>query len=237
MSSSVLLRPARSTALAAQPVAGFARKTAPVGLHQDPHAVRPRGENELQAAIGREVRACRKRHGMSATELACAAKISVSMMSKIENGLISASLTTLQALSQALGVPMTALLKSFEEERSAVFVRAGAGVEMERRGGRAGLHYTLLGHIGSTSGAVSVEPYLVTLTSKTDAFPLFQHTGMGFLYLLDGEVTYRHGTKLFHMAPGDSLFFDADTPHGPAQLTRLPIRFLSIMSFPGVEED
>jgi transcriptional regulator with XRE-family HTH domain len=227
MSSSVLLRPARSTALAAQTVAGFARKTAPVGLHQDPHAVRPRGENELQAAIGREVRACRKRHGMSATELACAAKISVSMMSKIENGLISASLTTLQALSQALGVPMTALLKSFEEERSAVFVRAGAGVEMERRGGRAGLHYTLLGHIGSTSGAVSVEPYLVTLTSK----------GMGFLYLLDGEVTYRHGTKLFHMAPGDSLFFDADTPHGPAQLTRLPIRFLSIMSFPGVEED
>lgn len=235
MSSSVLLRPARSTA--AQTVAGFARKTAPVGLHQDPHAVRPRGENELQAAIGREVRACRKRHGMSATELACAAKISVSMMSKIENGLISASLTTLQALSQALGVPMTALLKSFEEERSAVFVRAGAGGEMERRGARGGLHYTLLGHIGSASSAVSVEPYLVTLTSKTDAFPLFQHAGIGFLYLLDGEVTYRHGAKLFHMAPGDSLFFDADTPHGPAQLTRLPIRFLSIMSYPGAEED
>lgn len=206
-------------------------------LCQDPHAIRVPEENELQASIGREVRACRKRHGMTAKELAGAAGISVGMMSKIENGMISASLTTLQALSQALGVPLTGLLRRFEEERSAVFVKCGAGVAVKRRSTRASHHYNLLGYIGSSSGALSVEPYLITLTSHADTFPLFQHLGMEFLYLLEGEITYRHGTKLYRMAPGDSLFFDADTPHGPDQLTRLPIRFLSIISYPKGGDD
>ncbi|SUY29313.1 XRE family transcriptional regulator [Aminobacter aminovorans] len=237
MNATVPLHQTRPTGLPPRTGPCMNRKTTQVSLQQDPHAVRVPGENELQAAIGREVRACRKRHGMTATELAGAANISVGMMSKIENGVISASLTTLQALSQALGVPMTALLRSFEDERSAVFVRAGTGLEVERRGTRAGHHYNLLGYIGSASSAVSVEPYLITLTSHTDVFPLFQHAGMEFLYLLEGEITYRHGSTLYHMAPGDSLFFEADTPHGPEQLTKLPIRFLSIISYPQGGED
>jgi mannose-6-phosphate isomerase-like protein (cupin superfamily) len=34
------------------------------------------------------------------------------------------------------------------------------------------------------------------------------------------------------MTPGDSLFFDADAPHGPEGLTKVPMRFLSIISYP-----
>jgi transcriptional regulator with XRE-family HTH domain len=74
------------------------------------------------------------------------------MMSKIENGVISASLATLQGLSQALGVPLTSLLRRLEEKRDAVFVKAGAGVNVERRGTRADQH--LLGHIRFSSSAV-----------------------------------------------------------------------------------
>jgi hypothetical protein len=33
------------------------------------------------------------------------------------------------------------------------------------------------------------------------------------------------------MKPGDSLFFDADAPHGPEVLSRLPARYLSIISY------
>jgi len=39
-------------------------------------------------------------------------------------------------------------------------------------------------------------------------------------YMLEGEVVYRHGSNLYPMKPGDSLFFDADAPHGPEQLTK-----------------
>lgn len=208
-----------------------------VPLNQDPHALREPRENRLELAIGHEVRTFRKKLGITVTDLASATGLSLGMLSKIENGNISPSLSTLQALSKGLGVPMTAFFRGFEEPRNAMFVKAGEGVELERRGTRAGHQYNLLGHIDNNSSGVVVEPYLITLSTDADIFPTFQHEGMEFLYMLEGEVIYRHGDKRFHMQPGDSLFFDADAPHGPEELVILPARYLSIISYPQANSD
>jgi transcriptional regulator with XRE-family HTH domain len=200
-------------------------------LRQDPHAMQGSRDSMLEVAIGREVRAFRNKLGITASDLARAAGLSLGMLSKIENGVTSASLTTLQRLSKALGVPVTSLFRRFEERRDAVFVSAGQGLLIERRGTRAGHQYQLLGHTGGVSGAVVVEPYLITLTEESDVFPLFQHSGLELIYMLEGEVVYRHADKLYPMKPGDSLFFDADAPHGPDELVKLPIRFLSVISY------
>ncbi len=161
-----------------------------------------------------------------------ASGLSIGMLSKIENGNTSPSLNTLQTLSHVLSVPLTAFLRRFEEKRSAVHTKAGHGVEMERDGTRAGHQYNLLGHIGSNSSGVMVEPYLITLSETSDVFPTFQHEGIETIYMLEGAVDYRHGTEVFRLEPGDTLFFDADAPHGPEVLVRLPIRYLSIISYP-----
>ncbi len=197
----------------------------------DPHALSGARDNTLEVAIGREVRAFRKKLGITVSDLARATGLSLGMLSKIENGVTSASLTTLQRLSRALGVPVTALFRRFDEKRDAVFVPAGEGLVIERRGTRAGHQYQLLGYSGGNAAGLVVEPYLITLTEKSEVFPIFQHSGLEFLYILEGEVLYRHGDKLFPMHPGDSLFFDADAPHGPEELVKLPIRFLSIISY------
>lgn len=138
----------------------------------------------------------------------------------------------MQALSKALGVPLTAFFRGFEEPNSASFVKAGEGVNLERRGTRAGHHYSLLGHIENNTSGVIVEPYLITLNASSDIFPTFQHEGMEFLYMLKGEVVYRHGDRLYRMEAGDSLFFDAVAPHGPEELVKLPAHYLSIISYP-----
>ncbi|MGV8937536.1 MAG: helix-turn-helix domain-containing protein [Allorhizobium sp.] len=212
--------------------AGKRDAAAHTALRQDPHALRDARENNLEIAIGHEVRAFRKKLGITGADLASATGISLGMLSKIENGNTSPSLTTLQSLARALGVPVTAFFRRFEETRNAVFVKAGQGVEIERRGTRAGHQYNLLGHIGNSASGVQVEPYLITLTADSDVFPAFQHDGMEFLYMLEGEVKYRHGDSLYTMQPGDSLFFDADARHGPEILVNLPIRFLSIICYP-----
>lgn len=198
---------------------------------QNPHAVREPKENNLEQAIGHEVRILRKKAGLTVSDLAAATGLSVGMLSKIENGNISPSLTTLQALARALGVPLTTLFERFEERRGAVFVKGGEGVEIDRRGTRAGHQYKLLGKIAATSSGVEVEPYLITLSTASDTFPTFQHEGLEFLYMLEGEVVYRHGDELFPMQPGDSLYFDSDAPHGPETLVSLPARYLSIISY------
>jgi quercetin dioxygenase-like cupin family protein len=79
---------------------------------------------------------------------------------------------------------------------------------------------------------VFVEPYLISLTEESDVFPLFQHDGVEFIYMLSGEVVYRHADQTYRLTPGDSLFFDADAPHGPEELVDLPIRFLAVIVEP-----
>jgi len=113
-------------------------ESAAVEAGQNPHAVREPKENNLEQAIGHEVRMLRKQLGLTVTDVAAATGISVGMLSKIENGNISPSLTTLQSLSRALGAPLTAFFRRFEEKRGAVFVPAGQGVELERRGNPGG---------------------------------------------------------------------------------------------------
>jgi DNA-binding XRE family transcriptional regulator len=205
---------------------------APANLSQDPHRVREGSEKVLEVAIGREVRSFRRQQGITVAELATLTGLSIGMLSKIENGNTSPSLTTLQLLANALSVPITSFFRRFEEKRDAVHTKAGEGVEMERAGTRAGHQYNLLGHIGANASGVVVEPYLITLSESSDVFPTFQHEGIEMLYMLEGEVDYRHGDKVFSLQPGDTLFFDADAPHGPEVLVKLPARYLSIFSYP-----
>jgi transcriptional regulator with XRE-family HTH domain len=201
-------------------------------LQQDPHSVREVREKVLEVAIGREVRAYRRKQEITVAELSANTGLSIGMLSKIENGNTSPSLTTLQTLANALSIPLTAFFKGFEETRMAVHTKAGEGVEIDRAGTRANHQYNLLGHIGSNASGVNVEPYLITLSTEADVFPTFQHAGIETIYMLEGEVDYRHGEHVFRLKPGDTLFFDADAPHGPEVLVKLPARYLSIISYP-----
>jgi transcriptional regulator with XRE-family HTH domain len=196
---------------------------------QDPHKPAAPSGKGLELAIGREVRNFRRKLDMTVAELAKQSALSAGMLSKIENGQTSPSLATLQALSVALHVPVTAFFRRFEEERNATYVKAGQGLKIERRGTRAGHQYHLLGHTMRKN--LAVEPYLIELLAHSDVFPLFQHDGVEFIYMLEGEVGYRHGSQTYVLKPGDSLFFDSDVPHGPDELRKLPIRFISVITY------
>ncbi|MEL7114444.1 MAG: helix-turn-helix transcriptional regulator, partial [Pseudomonadota bacterium] len=106
-------------------------------LQQDPHKVRDYVEKDLEVAIGREVRAFRHQHDMTVAELAARTGLSMGMLSKIENGNTSPSLTTLQILADALSVPLTSFFRRYEEAREAVHTKAGEAVRIERAGTRA----------------------------------------------------------------------------------------------------
>ncbi len=202
-----------------------------MNLNQNPHRIREEREKVLEIAIGREVRAHRLQKSMTVANLANRTGLSIGMLSKIENGNTSASLTTLQCLAQALSLPITSLFRGFEESRLAVHTKADEGVELEREGTRAGHQYNLLGHIGANTSGVTVEPYLITLTTEADVFPTFQHSGVETIYMLEGEIDYRHGNAVYPLKPGDTLFFDADAQHGPENLISLPAKYLSIISY------
>lgn len=203
-----------------------------IRLAQDPHRVSEAREKVLEIAIGREVRNHRRQQNITVAELSASTGLSIGMLSKIENGNTSPSLTTLQTLAHALSVPLTTFFKGFEENRPAVHTKSGEGVELEREGTRANHQYNLLGHIGANTSGVIVEPYLITLSNEADVFPTFQHGGIETIYMLEGEVDYRHGDNVYALKPGDTLFFDADAPHGPEVLVKLPARYIAVIAYP-----
>ena len=188
-------------------------------------------DGQLGQVIANHVRARRLEIGLNVGQLAERTGISKGMLSKIENSQTSPSLTTLERLAGALDMPVTSLFRGLAEERDAVFVKAGSGPEIVRKGTRAGHTYELL---GSLRGPYKrVEPLLVKLDDETEVFPLFQHSGIEVLYMLSGVMEYGYGRQRYKLERGDTLQFEGDIPHGPTQLVKLPIRFLSITIYSG----
>jgi hypothetical protein len=151
------------------------------------------------------------------------------MLSKIENGGISASLATLQAISGVLQVPLSSLFASFEERQDCSYVPAGEGVTIERRGTKVGHVYQLLGHV--LRGDVVVEPYLITLRDQAAPHISFQHAGVEFIYMLKGSVRYRHGSETYALKEGDAMLFDSSALHGPEHLAVGETQYLSIIVY------
>lgn len=186
-------------------------------------AKRPGG---LETLIAQQVRSLRHAAGMSAADLAIRTGLSKAMISKVESASTSCSLTTLSRLAEGLSVPVTALFRGADSDRDASFTQAGAGSVSIRTGSQHGHEYRMLGALKDVPDAL--EPTLVTLTDASDTFPLFQHRGTEFLYMLSGRMTYGHGAFEYEMSPGDSLLLDGEAPHGPVALIEVPITFLAV---------
>ncbi|WPH24456.1 helix-turn-helix domain-containing protein [Variovorax paradoxus] len=177
--------------------------------------------------IGAQVRALRMAAGVSGGALAQASGISASMLSRIERGLVSPSVETLERLAQGLHVPVSRFFSDQARRTDFSHVRAGQGVVVDRVGAVADYRYELLGHL--LSGNLFVEPYLVTLLPGADPYVTFQHPGLKFLYFLSGEVAYRYGAKSVAVRAGDSLLFDATALHGIETIHSGTVSYLSVV--------
>jgi len=184
-------------------------------------------DKQLEASIGKQVRISRKSAGVTLQQLSKQSLLSASMLSKIENGQISASLKTIQLICHALNISITSLFKQHDKDVEPTFIKSGNGLTIERAGSDESRHYQLLGH--NVSGSLKVEPCLITVTSRDYDFPDFQHKGVEFIYMLKGEMDYYYGTEIYHFQKGDSIYFDSDKPHGPKKIISDECQFLTVI--------
>lgn len=176
----------------------------------------------LQVAIGRAVRDCRRRYELNGADLAKAAGISLGMLSRIENGTVSPSLATLNALASSLGISVTDLICGYREEREALFFSASSSGIGPFLGSSS---------FGMKGDGQTTNVSLVHLTELSERMPMPQHQGLRFLYVLEGELIYRHGSQRFRMGCGDSLLCDAALPQEIEALSATPARAISLVSF------
>lgn len=183
-------------------------------------------EESLAGVIAERVREFRLRHGWTMGHLAEVCGLSKGMLSKIENAQASPSLATLARLAEALSVPFTAFFRGLSEEQDAIFVKAGGGLAIEHRGSGTGHRYQTLGTMRAPHDRL--EPMLVTLTERTETFPMYQHAGTELIFMISGRMEYCYGSSRYVLEPGDTLQFVGDVMHGPGALISLPIQFLAV---------
>jgi len=198
----------------------------PASLSRPRARVAP-AKSEPLSRLGEQIKALRIAAGKTGGELAAQCGVSSSLLSRVERGLVSPSVETLERLAQGLHVPTSRFFSDQARRTDFCHVHAGRGPVVDRIGAVADYRYELLGHL--LSGNLFVEPYLVTLLPDADPYVTFQHPGLKFLYFLSGEVTYRYGAKTVAVKAGDSLLFDATALHGIELIQVQPVSYLSVV--------
>lgn len=157
--------------------------------------------------VGQRLRELRAERGISIRTLAMKSGLNVNTLSLIENGKTSPSVSTLQQVASALEAPITAFFESPIPPQTIVYQKAND------RQAAAFMHGTL-SDLSTGFAHSGLEPFIVSLDPQADsgATPIV-HTGLEFVYCLEGRIRYEVSEQDFTLDPGDSLIFEAHLPH------------------------
>jgi len=185
---------------------------------------------QAQIDVGRNLRRLRRDRGLSLRSLAERSRLAVNTLSLIENNKTSPSVSTLQQLAIALEEPITSFFESENLEQRVAYVKAD-------RGPKAAFDHGTLEDLGPGLRGRGLEPILVTLRAWADSgsSPIV-HTGLEFVYCLEGTVEYDIEGESYRLEPGDSLLFEAHLPHRWQNPESDPARAIMVLS-PSDEHD
>jgi len=163
--------------------------------------------NSALERVGQQLRTMRKARRLSIRTLAKLSGLSVNTLSLLENGKSSPSISTLYQLAQSLDVPITAFFENEHPKRRVVYQRAGERQQLIFSQGQ-------MEKLNEGIYLKGSEPFITRLEVGANSgkepvvFP-----GREFIYCLEGRITYTIEGEAYSLAPGDSLIFDAYTPH------------------------
>jgi len=173
--------------------------------------------------VGARLRILRTSAGLSIRALAEMSGLNVNTLSLIENGKTSPSVSTLQQLAGALGLPITEFFVTEQGEKTVVYQQDGGRP-------RALFEHGAMEDLGAGMSRFGAEPLIVTLKANADSGknPIV-HTGREFVYCLEGRVAYTVDAETYMLEPGDSLLFDAYLPHRWKNADAKPSRVLLVL--------
>jgi transcriptional regulator with XRE-family HTH domain len=183
----------------------------------------PPDRPSLEANVGRRLRVLRGEQGLSIRALAEQSGLNVNTLSLIENSKTSPSVSTLQQVAAALGVPINAFFEIETPPQTIVYQKSGDRPS-------AGFAHGRLADLGAGFARQGMEPFLITLEPKAGSGKdSIVHTGVELVYCLEGCIEYEVDGQAFLLKPGDSLLFEAHLPHRWRNADITPSRSLLIL--------
>jgi transcriptional regulator with XRE-family HTH domain len=148
--------------------------------------------------------------GLSLEEVAAAAKQTRSWLSKVENFRITPSLPALARVAEAMRISLATLLDGLDSKPQIVLTKKKDRRAIERDPQNSDITYHTL-----TNGRANrrMSPFVLDIPAGGGRSISRPHEGEEFLMVLRGKVTLEYGKETFQLDEGDTLYFDADTPH------------------------
>ena len=185
--------------------------------------------DENDQAIGSALRGLRENQNISARQLAEKSGISAAMISRIESGQVSPSISTMTSLSKALDVPFVSLFRDMVSERTDFsHVKKGGGASATRLVGEHIHHYTNIA--SHRRRDLNFEAHMVTMTPQNCDLPRNVGHGVVLLHVIKGAAKYRYGKQELSLEEGDSLSFDAELIYGFSEILSPEFIFLSVQA-------
>lgn len=185
---------------------------------------------EPVSAVGLRIRELRRARRLTLEALSQASGLSKSFLSDIERGRCDITLTSLQRIAQALGVPLGYFFRIEEDDLAGPkIVRAH-----QRREFRiAGTAYTLYSNLTALWPDKELEAVLVTLLpNRRHRVTPYGHPGEEFGFILEGTLTVIYGDREYTLGPGDSIHMRSSVPHNWENRTDQPVRALWVVTPP-----
>lgn len=148
--------------------------------------------------------------GLSLEEVAAAAGQTRSWLSKVENFRITPSLPALARVAEALRAPLSVLLEGLDSKPQIVLTKKKDRRAIQRDPQNSDIVYHSLTH-GRASRRMN--PFVLDVPAGGGRGISRPHEGEEFLIVLKGRVTLEYGKDSYDLDEGDTLYFDADTPH------------------------
>ena len=185
--------------------------------------------NPIDCAIGSAVKDLRMKSGYSARKLAEISDVSGAMISRIESGQVSPSISTLNAIAAALQVPLVSLFRETSSSHSDfTFVKNGGGLKSTRIVDQHTHEFVNLAI--HTRRDLQFGARIVTLRRQEASPPVYIGHGVVFVQALEGEATYRFGQQEFSLQKGDSISVDAEMRHGVTKVITPEFKFLTVQA-------
>lgn len=183
----------------------------------------------IDLAIGLAVRYLRENHSLTARQLAAESRFSAAMISRIENGQTSPSISTLNALSRTLDVPLVSFFRETSSNHvDFTHVKDGEGLYSTRIVDYQSHEFINLAF--HTRCDLQFEARRVTSVRQTTQPPTYVGHGVLFVHALSGEAIYSYGQREFTLKASESLSLDADLRHGFKRVITDEFSFLTIQA-------
>jgi len=163
--------------------------------------------------------------GWTVKEMADLLGMSEEKVQRYESGTVEIPVGYLLDVSRLCRVDLTTLISGREPHlKSYALVRKNEGFAVDRR---KDYDYKSLGY---KFAGREMEPFLITVPPKSgDEMVETAHRGQEFIYVLEGRLEVRLGGEPIIVEPGDSLYFNSETPHALRGLDGRDVKFLDVI--------